>query len=127
MATKLCTHGWHPLDCPDCPDPRDAEIARLRGEVAELRGFLAEIAELVGPGGDNSPFGRVESALVGLTGRLDDARADLAAHKRALAAGPAALRDKACPRNDCGDCEAWRRASDVVEAAQEAAMKERVP
>lgn len=42
--------------------------------LAELR--LAEISELVGPGGDGSPFGRVESMLAVLTGERDEARAE---------------------------------------------------
>jgi hypothetical protein len=56
----------------------DDFLVILRREVAALREQLAEISELVGPGGDGTPFGRVESMLCTLSSSLADetARAD---------------------------------------------------
>ena len=82
---KIDHHHCSGVPCDICgPDPRDAEIARLKAEL-EAERFDTRILHR-----------------------------DLAAHKRALAAGPAALRR-------AGSALAAGR----VEAAQEAAMKEK--
>jgi hypothetical protein len=60
-----------------------ADLARVTTERDAARVALDEIAELVGPGGDDTPFGRVESALMYLTTERDAAVAALA-HVHAL-------------------------------------------
>lgn len=81
---------------------KDAEIARLRAEVEQMARWLRDTERLCGEA----------------TTLAKKTEADLAAHKRALAAGLAALR---------GD---WvqlgaETAAEVVEAAQAEAMKEK--
>ena len=88
----------HQMGCPYTPDPRDAEIARLKAEADTRVQLMADT---------------VDRFQV----RAEKAEADLAAHKRALAAGPAALRKFAG-----GDVYA-RSAWEEVEAAQERALK----
>ena len=83
---------------------RDAEIARLRAEVERLTVMVRE---------------RDVALVEGIAGWLpkadaDRLKADLAAHKRALAAGPAALRGSI-----------YDGVAKMVLAAQEAAMKEK--
>ena len=67
--------------------------------------------------GDN-----IRARVVAARDEYDAMRADLAAHKRALAAGPAALREMAAmaPRHLVGGING---SAEVVEAAQKAALK----
>ena len=110
----------HQMGCPYTPDPRDAEIARLKAEADTRVQLMADT---------------VDRFQV----RAEKAEADLAAHKRALAAGPAALRVMSRDYEDnvvantllVPDARerGLRRCSDlisdarIVEAAQEVAMK----
>jgi len=59
------------LSRPDVTAERGRWVSK--SEHDESRLALCEIAELVGPGGDDTPFGRVESMLSDLTGERDDA------------------------------------------------------
>ena len=94
-------YAWSECLCPGFypapPDPRDAEIARLKAEVERLAYELAIVRR-------------------NLDCARDDHDADLARHKRALAAGLAALRKVT---------DDYDGAAEMVEAAQEAAMKEK--
>ncbi len=52
----------------------EAHEQRCRADSLEAR--MGEIAELCGPGGDDTPFGRVESMLASLTDRAAQAEAE---------------------------------------------------
>ena len=91
--------------CPICgegcncqPDPRDAEIARLRAERHDISRFFE--------------IGRLRASLA-------TAHATIARQARALAAGPAALREKGRTVRLMHP----EFAAEWVEAAQEAALK----
>ncbi len=113
-----------------CGDPRDAEIARLKvemvnqrheigmllGEIARLKAEVerlrkseADLIQWIFDGGQRAGIEPADLSPTEVLTRMSD---DLAAHKRALAAGPAALHYRSC---DC--CS-------IVEAAQAEAMKE---
>ena len=91
----------------------DAEIARLKAEVAVRDGSWCEQNRKEGRGG----CGMCAWCCKDAREQRDALALDLAAHKRALAAGPAALRR--------AEMTLYRwDAAEVVEAAPEAAMKE---
>lgn len=90
-------------------DPRDAEIARLKADWSSLRGENDALRDACRAQIDSGAAGRVAA----LYQRAIAAESDLARHKRALAAGPAALHYRSC---DC--CS-------IVERAQAEAMKEK--
>ena len=113
MAIEWCqvcgSSVWSGQPCGKCAHDgvvatRDAEIARLKAEVERLAYELTIVRR-------------------NLDCARDDHDADLAAHKRALAAGPAAVRKQA------GRCKGSKRseclidAAEIVVAAQVAAMK----
>ena len=141
-----CCHGVTPAEeCTECIEPEssrayvqglDAEIARLKAEVAALRvdheraiGTLTVSGVALDVHSTMSMTTHVESVVSQVRGLLRENQAlrlDLARHKRALAAGPAALRAKA-PRLTwpwSAPGSAYESAAVEVEAAQEAAMKE---
>lgn len=75
--------GWQPWDDAVAALAGTADIAGRwvsRADFDDARLALAEISELVGPGGDDTPFGRVESLMSRLTGERDEAVAE--AHQR---------------------------------------------
>lgn len=101
---------------------RDAEIARLRGEVERHLRCTSSYPE------KQAACARKDAEIARLTAQIDldnvvilstraenrELRDDLAAHLRALAAGPAALRDMG-----------YVFLAEHIEAAQEAALKEK--
>jgi hypothetical protein len=71
---------------------------------------------------DNEDVGdNIRARVVEARDEYDGLRADLAAHKRALAAGPAAPRAAISPTDYAAAL--YLQAADDVEAAQEAALK----
>ncbi len=55
----------------------DALVAEQAEEITLLESQLAEISELAGPGGDDTPKGRVEFMLCAMTGRNEEQAAEL--------------------------------------------------
>lgn len=105
-----CAH----FTCHQCPDPRDAEIARLKAEVERLTARITDHEDdRAAVLSERCATDEHHCACVPVL------RADLAAHKRAIAAGPERLRrlrsDDYSPGYVAG----------LVEAAQAAAMKEK--
>ena len=93
---------------PACRCRSNAEIAALKAEVERLRESEADLIQWIFDGGQRAGIEPADLSPTEVLTRMSD---DLAAHKRALAAGPAALHYRSC---DC--CS-------IVEAAQAEAMK----
>ena len=74
-----CGHKeYHTETCASCIyKVYSLELQRVIEERDKAKLALEEISELVGRGGDNTPFGRVESMLMTLTGERDDARDEI--------------------------------------------------
>lgn len=86
-----------------------AKLAALKAEVEQLRESEADLIRWIFDGGQRVGIEPADLSPTEVLTRMSD---DLAAHKRALAAGPAALHYRSC---DC--CS-------IVERAQAEAMKE---
>ena len=127
--TAFCNHFIRVDLCDVCSpikDPRDADLARLKAEVERLTAgqhrceWCAETFPLV-------PRQMSEPAVdrgVCPQCKVERFRRDLAAHKRALAAGPAALRAKYAGYKGGIVKGAYDQSADLVERAQADAMKE---
>jgi chromosome segregation ATPase len=123
-------------------DPRDATIAALRAELeailarqvewqaeaARLRDRASEVDEIAAQSRANADQARADRARYDLAClRAQKAEADLSRHQRALAAGPAALRRRACDAKDMGsylEAAVDEHSADLVEAAQQRALEE---